>query len=1023
MHAPHLAGRRVHASAECDTVRPMTHRPLPALLAALMIACGAEPPPPPAPAVPSAQVAVVATDPEVADVPPPVLRTGSLEPEDLGSVTATSVERFDDGDFAVLSVTFPRPPGLEAEWSMHRWAVLGAESAPLSFVARGTDRALVLWVRRSRGDVGPVRARIGVPGERGAGRIFEVVAPAPPPAQGRSAALREAYASDLQSHLDFVFATTWIGGDVGRRARRALVGAPPRATARAVDGERRLSSHELAELMRMTTGVGALRAALAHDRSLPSGSADKPTIPVASLTPPELPTHPWADMARALDKTPVEEPLARLAPADAWFVRAGSLGALFRALDESERWVTPAVRMVESLALESAIARRYETQLGLGRSALARAFGDSVVGQVALVGGDPYLREGSDLSVLFQVRSRGLFEAALTAAMGEHASAHGDRTFASKLTHEGVEIRVMESDDGSIRQHRATLSLAGVGDVEVVSNSAGAVRRIIDVAQARRPALASEADIRYALARDGERPADVIALVGEAFVRKIVGPAHKIAEARRQLSRSELLAPGVAAVTFGWQMGRAPASTDELVRGRWLEAAELTHADGAPIRFAPGQAPTSRWGRPAFMTPLVDLSPVERVTPSERGAYTAFQRSYEQGWGGEPFDPIAIRLSLPERGPLTAHVRVLPIPRDSDIDELRGVVGDTRIVAERDTRGARFVVGLSGAERWRRELGFDLGRLIGQERTLEWVGRWAAVGVADKNGLLHALRRSLPVEVPPEARSRSVTAELAAFTKLPLWIGVDVQSPATLGILLTVLRKLADDAVPGMVHWGEIGKEGEVPVVGVRVRGEAVDRSLEDDEVAIFYAIAPGVPGGGSAIYLSFDEAVLRSLVRDHVAGKGPRTVEPAAGDPRAAQALVEATAAADGALATALSWIAEAAARGESEQSRRLAEWFLRSGVPQAEVDALARAYLGASPVTPSGRTYVVGPHGVADPERGNPLVPTFPALPVRGTAAQRVAEHIGRVRISTAFDEEPASTKARPLTSFQATIEVDAR
>jgi hypothetical protein len=70
-----------------------------------------------------------------------------------------------------------------------------------------------------------------------------------------------------------------------------------------------------------------------------------------------------------------------------------------------------------------------------------------------------------------------------------------------------------------------------------------------------------------------------------------------------------------------------------------------------------------------------------------------------------------------------------------------------------------------------------------------------------------------------------------------------------------------------------------------------------------------------------------------------------------------------------------------------------------------------------------VIGPHGVVDPERGNLLAPVFPALPLRGTPAQQVAEHLGRVRVSTSFDTEPTSTKARPLTSFQASIEVEPR
>lgn len=985
-------------------------------LVALSFGCAGAPPEAPAPAPPaapsSAPVAVAAPE-----EPPPTLRTGAEPVVDLGSVRGEVIRRFDDGTDEVLAVRFT-PPG------DHPFGFeVVAPGRPGDFVAQSMGESTPsVWLRRPREGRGATEVRVAgrQSPPRGGAVTFRVEVPAGGPAIDPRA--RAAYAAALADHLRARLGSM-EGDAAARRVLAAFVGG---GKVRGGPGEAPLPAPQLdlAELMRATTGVGALRAALAHDRPLRSGPAGKADVAIAAVAPPALPTHPWPAMLKELRRAAPSEPLATIAPADAWFVRASSMGALFRALDEADAWGTSAVRAVEDVALESAIVQRYEAQLGLRRSALARAFGDAVVGAIALLGGDPYVREGTDLTLLFQVKQRAAFDAALLDAMGEHARAHGGKTLASKLSHEGVEIRVMETEDGAVRQHRATVRTADAGEVEIVSNSAGGVRRVLDVVKGKRPALAAEVDVQYALARDADVRADVLGLVGESFVRKIVGPGHKIAEARRQIAHAELLVPGFAATLFGWVHGRPPASTDELVRSKLLDRAELTHAEGGSIAFQPGQAPRSGRGTPAFMTPLVDLPEPTRVSTAERDAYRGFVEAYERGWSGEPFDPIAVRFALPSEGALQAHVRVLPIPRDRDIDELLEIVGSTRVQAEPDGRGGRFVVGLSPDERWRRELGLDLGRVLGQERTLDWIGEWAAVGVADQNGLLHALSDHLAIQLPaPDGESPRDLDALRDLARTPLWIGVEVKSPATLGLLLTAGRKMVDDAVPGMVRWGEIGREAEVPIVGVRIAGEAIDSHLEGADVSIFYAIAPPPKGGRAAFYVSLDEGVVRSLLRDHAAGRGPRPGGGAA-DPAAAQALLDVVARDGGPIATALAWIAEDASRWSGDQSRVLAEWYLRgAGGDPGRAQHLAEVYLGAVPVSPSGKPFVLGPTGVEDPDRGSALAPRFPALPIPGAPITRVTSSIGRMRVETRFDDEPGSTRGQPLRSFVARIAVEPR
>src|SRR5258705_8539759 len=119
------------------------------------------------------------------------------------------------------------------------------------------------------------------------------------------------------------------------------------------------------------------------------------------------------------------------------------------------------------------------------------------------------------------------------------------------------------------------------------------------------------------LARDADVPAEVLAFIGDRFVENVAGPAQKIAEARRQVALSELTAPAIAALLYGWVHGMSPSDKNQLIRSGLLAATELKHLDGARIDWAPGSAPRSSWGTPAALEPLIDLPAVTKASAAE----------------------------------------------------------------------------------------------------------------------------------------------------------------------------------------------------------------------------------------------------------------------------------------------------------------------------------------------------------------------------------------------------------------------
>ncbi|HET6584969.1 MAG TPA: hypothetical protein VFG69_16045, partial [Nannocystaceae bacterium] len=400
---------------------------------------------------------------------------------------------------------------------------------------------------------------------------------------------------------------------------------------------------DFAQLMYTTTAATSIQEALQYDRGMRIATADDPqTIPVAELAAPALVEHPFDRMLAALPepKAGEPEPLAAATPAEFWYVRFDDIRVFLRVLDEADTWITPVTHVFEERAEVHDLSSRYQRQLGLRRTGLAKALGHTVIDRMAVVGSDPYFREGSDVTFVFDVAAQSVFDNELAGHLEAYrAEVPGIAT--TSITHGAYTITVNRDPEGLVRQHRAQ-----AGDLAIVSNSEAACKAVLDAIDGKRAKLSDQKDLAYMLARDPGRHAGFVFL-GDAFIAAVVGPAQKVQESRRQRALAELLTPGYAALLYGWLEGKAPADTDTLVASKLLDASELQHGDGTAIAFTPGQPARSTWGRPGDLTPLVDLPPVTKVTAQEKDAYATFTRGYQEYWRNF-IDPVAVRLDLEE---------------------------------------------------------------------------------------------------------------------------------------------------------------------------------------------------------------------------------------------------------------------------------------------------------------------------------------------------------------------------------------
>lgn len=941
--------------------------------------------------------------------PLPTLRTGPQEPETVAAVVAEMSAHAEDGAH-YYAVSFPSTvrtfdDGQAARVHVEQPAVaVGVLSESM-----GVTEALIR-VPASAGPATEIAGTVYVVGTS-RDRTWTAV-----PFSAKGAA-KDPSNTDLPQRWGDAFAAErrgdrrrwWLGRSshpwnefAAGRVWSAVTGKSKGSGATLAAGTRPRRT-ELSELMHTTTAATSMQEALQHDRGLRLRfEAGPATIPLAELEGPALEEHPWAEMIAALPnpKGGTPEPLARVAPADFWYVRFDDIRVFLKVLDEADAWITPMAHVMEERGEVRGLAKRYQAQLGLRRSGLAKTLGHTVVERVAIVGSDPYLREGSDVTFMFELNNQAVFDTELARHMSAYES-EVSGIVESTIVHGTHTITVHRDPTGTVRQHRAL-----VDEIAIVSNSEGAIRAVLDSVDGKRRRLSDEQDLAYMLARDpGEH--EGFAFLSDRFIAKVVGAEQKVLASRRQRALADLLTPGYSALLYGWLEGKAPADTEALIASGLLDREELRHAGGEAITFTPGTGARSSWGSPAALTPMIDLPAPAMVTEAEKTAYAGFVRGYQDYWRSF-IDPVAIRLDLegePGAEEAVVDVRVLPLISGTDYGDIEEIVGTERIEVPAIDDGLQMVWAVGEESSVRRDLDRAASSLTGNKDIgLGWLGDWVMVGSLDRRAVL-----DLIVEVDediqlPRPKSddqdaeRDRDLELARKAgKLPVYAAAHVRNPTSLIAVLTAIRGMVNEVAPGMVQWGEDSRYRDYAIVRVGIDPKAPGEfSGFAEAIALYYVQA------GEAIVFALDPKVLEALVDRIVDGGGPRRgVE---GGP---QFVVDARLAKERASWTAAAWALQGQANRSQGSSRAAAEILLRGDPSMTTPEQLVErglAYFGNYPVSASGGSdFTMTPHGVSDPIHGSEVAPSFPELPVAGSPIDALMQRLVGVQASVAFDREP--------------------
>jgi hypothetical protein len=378
----------------------------------------------------------------------------------------------------------------------------------------------------------------------------------------------------------------------------------------------------------------------------PADTSSKPTAAVSAT-----------DLPAPVAALPVTiEPLAAHVPHECFYLRFGNFTNYLWFRDFTRHWQGDLGNMLVNQSVNHNNSERFQQQIAVGETKIARVMGPRVVRDVAIIGLDPYMRDGAAMGILFQANNNLLLKNNLSGQRQEAKGKHADAV-EETVRIAGHDVSYIHTPDGHLRSYYVI-----DGDFHLVASSRRLVERFLEAGAGRDSLAASAefADCRAAmpLTRD-----DTLFLFAPAaFFQNLAGPHYRVELDRRLRSIGEMRALTVARLAAKTE-GRDASSVDELVAAELLPDGFGNRADGSKLAQQGDRFRDSLRGDPGFMTPIPDV-PVDNITASEARRLSDFQQQMQSRVGG--FAPVCAALKRTESPAqkgwdrITADVRIAP---------------------------------------------------------------------------------------------------------------------------------------------------------------------------------------------------------------------------------------------------------------------------------------------------------------------------------------------------------------------------
>lgn len=679
------------------------------------------------------------------------------------------------------------------------------------------------------------------------------------PASAASAEAREPFYRGKIAHYERLMSrgtpgAAWFRHQV-RTAQLALKITP------ATDPERPTPwqpnrTNELVETYDLFTGGRAMSENLQFDRVLPRVQPNETPVKLDSLSGISIQEIDWQPLVK--DLRPKLDPLAAVVPSDQHVVFLPSFQAAVALADETGAHDTPILRMAQPRSEDTRVVERYQEQLGLPMSQLARLVGPHVAKSVALTGSDPFFPTGTDVAVLFEAPQPAVLEKLLLARIALAGAKHKDAVRQQGEVN-GLAYRGLRSPDRSISSYVAKLEGA-----VVVTNSLYQLGRLAAVRQGEAKSIASLPEYvffrnRYRL---GDSEETAMLFLSDPTIRRWCGPRWRIADSRRTR---------VAAVMAELQASQY----DKLVRGQ-AEAGpihtDLSVPEAGEWSLTPDGVASANYGSLRFMTPIGEV-PLEEVTKAEADAYGRWRDGYQRNWNWA-FDPIALRICLGKQS-VSADMTVMPLIVATKYREFVSLSQGASLPAEAGDRHdalAHFLIALNRKSPFFRQAE-TLASGLARGASLSWVGQTVEV-YADDDPFWKDLAQQKEPEINRFMQE--------ALGRVPVAVRIESTGGLRLAAFLTGLRAFVEQTAPGLTRWESLTYHDH-PYV--KITPKESERSLPADfrNLAIYYAALPDsltVTLNENLLKRALDRSFAREKAKSEGKTGGKGTTEAAAAKP-----------------------------------------------------------------------------------------------------------------------------------------------
>jgi len=305
------------------------------------------------------------------------------------------------------------------------------------------------------------------------------------------------------------------------------------------------------------SGGLSLRHALQLERVTPRDDKNG-TVDPASLSSPVMKQIPYSSMLKG--KTYSIYNIDRYTPADFYYLHFSDAGKVSDVITYIEDSFAAVKRRISPVSVDFMTRDKIVTQLAIKEGRDLNKLYSAVIDEMVITGSDPFIIEGSDITLIIRPANRQMLESKIAEFRREYKYKYSCEEIDTAAS--GVPGRLLTSRGRVVHSYIFTL----LDGTVLISNSLKASEAVIDTINGRRTSLAEAPDYLYMRsifpARASEE--DSFLYISDLFVKHLSSPLLKIVESRRMKEMMRISVLEKYAIYYFMLNGRKSSSVEEI---------------------------------------------------------------------------------------------------------------------------------------------------------------------------------------------------------------------------------------------------------------------------------------------------------------------------------------------------------------------------------------------------------------------------------------------------------------------------